>query len=259
MIGCIAYTARIGLMAGLIVPATVTAHYPFPQINPPAQPVGLANLTPEERGDLALAHQEYIAAIEAYREAPQNSAEVWNKLGVAYHHLFALEEARKDYQHALHLRPNYPQALNNLGTIYYAKKDYRKAEKYYHRSLRLDPEASVYSNLGVAYFAQDHAQKGVAAFRAAFALDPHVFDVNAPQLVTEALPAHDRAEQDFCLARLFAQAHDYKEAITFLRRALDEGFDNRKELLADQTLAALRMTPQFTELMQEQKQPPKLH
>ena len=259
MVGCIAHAARIGLMTALVVPAAVPAHYPFPQINPPAQPVGLQNLTPEERGDLALAHQQYIAAIEAYREAPQNSAEVWNKLGVAWHHLFALEEARKDYQHALHLRPNYPQALNNLGTIYYAKKEYRKAEKYYRRALRLDPEASIYSNLGVAYFAQDHVEKGVAAFRTAFAMDPHVFDANAPQLVTEALPARDRAQQDFCLARLFSQAHDYKDAIAFLRRALDEGFDNRKQLLDDQMLASLRATPEFAELMQEQKQPPKLH
>jgi tetratricopeptide (TPR) repeat protein len=217
-------------------------------------PPNQANISPELRGDLAMARQQYLAAIEAYREAPADSAEVWNKLGIAYHHLFAMDEARRNYERALHLRPNYAEALNNLGAVYYAKHSYHKAEKFYKKALHLDPHAaSVYSNLGTDYFAERKINEGIDAYRTAFTLDPQVFADSSPALVSESLPARDRAQQDFCLAKLFAQSGHYDRAIDFLRRALNEGFDNRKAILQDQTLASLRSTPEFTELMTEQK------
>lgn len=175
-------------------------------------------------------------------------------MGIAYHHLFAFDEAKKDYRRALHLRPRYPQALNNLGAVFYAKKKYGKAEKYYRKSLRLNPyAAAVYSNLAVAYFAQNKVNKGIAAIRQAFELNPEVFAANLPQLVSAELPIEERARQDYCLARLFAHAHNFTMAIDYLRRALDEGFDNRHTIMSDHMLAALRATPQFAALMSEQK------
>lgn len=253
MVRCLIEVARVGLMTALAVPALPVRGTPS-QISPPPAPAAHIELSPEMLGDLAMARQQYILAIEDYRDAPKGSAAVWNKMGIAYHHLFAFEEAKRDYEKALRLQPDFPEALNNLGAVYYAKKEYKKAEKYYRRAIRLDPgSASVYSNLGVAYFAQGKVQPGLAAFRAAYKLDPTIFAADAPQLVAEQLPAHERAQQDYCLAKLFAQSGHMREAIEFLRRALDEGFDNQKELLQDQTLASLRATPEFAQLMREQK------
>jgi tetratricopeptide (TPR) repeat protein len=219
-----------------------------------SQPETQVLLSPELRGDLAMARAQYLAAIEAYREAPPESAQVWNKLGMAYHHLFAMDEAKRDYMQALHLQPNYPEALNNLGAVYYAKGNLHKAEKYYSRALQLEPRsAAIYSNLGTAYFADRKISQGIAAYRVAFSLDSRIFEGSSPQLVTEALPAHARAQQDFCLAKLFAQAGHYDRAIDFLRRALNEGFDDRKKILEDQTLASLREQPAFAQLMTEEK------
>ena len=45
-------------------------------------------LTPEQRGDMLLAEKHYQAAVEAFKKAPQNSAEVWNRMGIAYQQLF---------------------------------------------------------------------------------------------------------------------------------------------------------------------------
>lgn len=211
-------------------------------------------MSPELRGDLAMARQQYLAAIEAYREAPANSAIIWNKLGIAYHHLFAMDEARRDYERALRLRPDYPEALNNLGAIYYARHSYRRAQKLYEEAIRLDPRsASIYSNLGTDYFAERKPKQAIAAYQAAFALDPHIFAESSPSLVSEALPARDRAEEDYCLAELFAKAGRNADAIDYLRRALNEGFGDRKKILRDQTLASLRLTPEFSQLMAEQK------
>lgn len=254
MIRSLVEAARIGLFAVMAAPAAISAHGAAPQMSPVSTPPARITLPPETLGDLALARQQYIQAIADYEEIPHKTAAVWNKIGIAYHHLFAYKVARQYYERALRLQPHFPQALNNLGAVYYAKKKYGKAVKFYRKSLGLDPnDASVYSNLAVAYFAQDKVSQGVEAIRAAFDLDPNIFSADSPQLVSSDLPAHDRAEQDFCVARLFAQAGNFRAAISFLRRALNEGFDNQRKLLHDSTLASLRETPEFAELMNEQK------
>lgn len=247
---CFSGPARYAVVAVLSFPAGIHPQIPAPSVTPVAQ----ASLPPELRGDLAMARQQYLAAIDAYRDAPQDSPVVWNKIGMAYHHLFAVDEARRDYQHALHLRPNYPEALNNLGAIYYAKKDYRRAIRFYRRALQLDPQsAPIYSNLGTAYFAQRKVAQGIAAYQSAFAINPRIFEESSQQLVNESLPPHDRAQQDYCLASLFAQSGHREQAIEYLRKALNEGFDDKKKLLDDQNLASLRSMPEFATLMTEEK------
>lgn len=249
---CCVQAAQLGLLVVFLTPAGSLAAWPQTESSL-SRTTAATTLSPEMLGDLAMLHQQYIAAIEDYREGPQNSAVIWNKIGMAYHHLFAMDVARRYYEQALRLRPNYPEALNNLGAIYYAKKNYKKAEKYYRKALRFDTKsAPIYSNLGTAYFAQHKTEKGLDAYREAFALDPNVFE-NSVQLVTESLPVRERAEQDYCMAELFAASGRLDRALEYLRKALNEGFDDRKKILADQTLAHLRATPQFAELMTEQK------
>jgi tetratricopeptide (TPR) repeat protein len=256
---CFAQATQILLVAILAAPAGTLVRAQSPRLSPstvqPDQPAA-TDLSPEVRGDLAMAHQQYLEAINDYSQAPEKSAVIWNKMGMAYHHLFAVDEARRDYLRALQLRPDYPEALNNLGAIYYAKKNYGKALKYYQKALRYDPKsAPIYSNLGTAWFARGKVDKGIDAYRNAFAIDPHVFESGSALLVNESLPAHERAEQDYCLAKLFAQSGKNEQAIEYLRKALNEGFTDRKKILADQTLASLRATPEFSQLMAEQNSP----
>ncbi|MBK9169121.1 MAG: tetratricopeptide repeat protein, partial [Bryobacterales bacterium] len=62
----------------------------------------------------------YREAIEMYRQAPQSSAAVHNKLGIAFHQLTDLRQAKKQYERAAKLNPKYAEALNSIGTVYYA-------------------------------------------------------------------------------------------------------------------------------------------
>lgn len=251
---CFSSRTRIVLIALVAGSTTLPAIASGPQLPTNLGQPSQSGISPELRGDLAMARQQYLAAIEAYREAPASSPEIWNKLGIAYHHLFAMDLARENYEKALRLRPEYPEALNNLGAVYYAKHSFHKAEKYYKRAIRLNPkEAAVYSNLGTDYFAERKIPEGIVAYQTAFSLDPQIFADASPALVSESLPARDRAQQDFCIAKLFAQSGHLDRAIDYLRKALNEGFDNRKAILQDQTLASLRSTPEFSELMAEQK------
>lgn len=212
-------------------------------------------LTQETRGDLLMIHHQYLEAIDAYRKA-EPSAVVWNKLGIAYHHVYALEQAKMDYQQALILRPKYPEALNNLGAVYYGEKDYRRAEKLYRHSIKLDPRsASAYSNLGTAYFAEGKIKQGVIAYRAAFAIDPSIFAGDPDRTIPETASVEERARLDFCLAELFAQAGMQDRAIEFLRKAINEGFNDSKRLMQDPQFANLRKTAEFAELMAAEKLP----
>ena len=221
---------------------------------PPQDPAPVP-LTQEQLGDLAMLRQQYVAAIDFYRRGPQNSATIWNKLGMAWHHLFAMDEARRDYEHALALRPDFPEALNNLGAVYYARKNYGKAVKLYRKAVALDPtSAPMYSNLGTAYLAERKTRLGLAAYQKAFALDPAVFEDSA-LLVDEVMPATARAQQDYCIARVFAESGKLGEALDYLRRALNEGFADRKKLFQDGTLSSLRATPEFSRLLTEMRLP----
>lgn len=216
-------------------------------------PTPASAITPEERGDLDMAHQQYIAAIEAYREAPVNAVTL-NKMGIAYHHLLAIDEARKDYEKALLIRPNYPEALNNLGAADFLERHYKQATQLYRKALRLMPNSAVIAaNLGTAYFARGKYQSGLEAYQTAFRLDPDVFDSDSPSIIQGPADSRDRARQDYCIAELYAQNGNQSLAIDYLRRAFNDGFKDHSRLMQDNDFAQLRATPEFAQLMAEEK------
>lgn len=228
---------------------------------PAAQPVSLASrprsdidsLSPETLGDLMMIHQRYLAAIEAYQRGSKDSAVVWNKLGIAYQHLYALDIAKLQYEKALQLNPKYPEALNNLGTVYYGQQNYHKAEVYYLKALRLKPDsASFYSNLGTTYFAERNYKRGMEAYRKAFSLDPEIFIRDSMEHVAEMGPVDQQITLNYALAGLYAQAGMVDAAIHCLRMAFINGFNDSKKLMEDKRFAALRATPQFRLLMTEE-------
>ncbi|HEV2416641.1 MAG TPA: tetratricopeptide repeat protein [Terriglobia bacterium] len=222
----------------------------------PAHAAAQHSLPPETRGDVLMAQGKYMDAIKAYRDAPKDSPMVWNKMGIAWQHLLATGEAKQDYERALRIKPRYPEAMNNLGTIYYEEKDYKEAEKLYRRALKLMPRsATFYNNLGAAYFAQGKFRQGASAYQNAFAIDPAVFSRTSLQGVSALGSTAQLAHQNYCLAELFARAGMTDRAIEYLRKALNEGFSDRKRLKEDENFSSLRNTAAFSQLMTEMKKP----
>ena len=208
-------------------------------------------LTPERRGDILMARKMYREAIELYAEAPQDSAVVWNKMGIAYHQMMQLDAAMKRYQRSIRLDPKYPEAINNLGTIYYAEKRYGKATQYYKRALKLAPDsASIYSNLGTAYFARKKYKEAAETYDTAVKLDPEIFEHHSTYgvLLQESSVA-ERAKFHFYLAKTYAKAGQNDRALQYIRKALEEGFAERKRLMEDPEFTSLRDLPAFKELL----------
>jgi tetratricopeptide (TPR) repeat protein len=243
----------------VLVLAVVCGHTTFAETSDPAPVADLAApapavaLSPETQGDLEMVHHNYAAAIESYQRETQRSAVVLNKIGVAYHHLFALDQARKYYQQALAIKPAYPDALNNLAAVYHGQHDFKQAERLYKQALKYSPNSAItYCNLGTSYFADEKYKPGMEAYHKALQLNPNIFDPHQTQIVQETSSRRQLVAVNYYLAKTYATAGKLEESLTYLRKALEAGFHDRKQLMKDKEFAALRSTPEFRQLMLEQ-------
>ena len=246
---------KVCLSLALLVPASqALAAQVTPSKTPTLSQRKVVEVSPQEmKADILMARGQFVEAINAYETLPSNSAMVWNKIGMAYHHLFALDEATKAYAKSLELNPRYAPAANNLAAVYYAQHDIAKAEHYYKKALKYAAEDPViYCNLGTAYFAERKYSKGKKEYRKAFALDSNVFTPNQAAMVEAASSREQRIALNYYLAQTYAEAGQQEQAINFLRKAMDEGFRDRKRLNEDKEFAVLRATPQFKDLMAQE-------
>ncbi|MGO9008746.1 MAG: tetratricopeptide repeat protein [Bryobacteraceae bacterium] len=214
------------------------------------------DISPEELGDLMMLHRRYREAVESYAQGPANDASLRNKIGIAYHQWGQLENARKAYLQALRLRPAFMEAANNLGTVEYCKKNYRRAISWYRKALGMEepdsPQtASVLMNLGMAWFARKKYEKANLSFQTALRLDPNVFEHRGTVgQILEDRNVEERSRFHFYLAKLYARQGRNELAIQYLRKSLEEGYKDRKAPWSqDSDFATLRQMPEFQQLV----------
>ncbi len=212
----------------------------------PAKP-----LSPEMRGDIFVARKMYRDAIDAYGEGPKNSPVIANKIGIAYHQLLELDVAKKWYERAIKLDPKYAEAINNLGTVYYAHKSYRRAIGQYRKALRLTPEAaSILSNLGTAYFARKDYKEAFAMYQKALQIDPDVFERHSSYgVLLQERTVEERAKFHYYMAKTYAKAGMTDLALQYIRKSLEEGFKERQKYFTDPEFAGLQSNGEFKQLM----------
>jgi tetratricopeptide (TPR) repeat protein len=204
-------------------------------------------LSAESRGDIFMARKMYREAIEAFGEGSPKDAVLRNKLGIANHQLMRLDIARKYYEQAVKLNPTYSEAINNLGTVYYAGKSYRRAISQYRKAIKLAPgSASIHSNLGTAYYARNQLALATEEYQIALQLDPDVFEHHSSYgVLLQERSVQDRAKYHYLMAVLYAHDGRNDLAIQYLRKALEEGYKERKKLPDDPAFAGLRELPEF--------------
>jgi tetratricopeptide (TPR) repeat protein len=231
----------------------------------PIAALAQTTLTPEQHGDLYMARKMYREAIDTYKTGLQSTqtggsvargkenaeAVIWDKIGVAYHQLGDLNAARKAYERAIKLDKKYADAINNVGTIFYAEKKYRSAISRYNRALQYAPEsASIWSNLGTAWYARGKFDLMTQAYAKALQLDPEVFEKHG-SVGTRMLDrgVADKARYHFEMARMYAASGKNDLALQYLRKALEEGFKEKEKLTQAKEFTALRETQEYKDLM----------
>lgn len=142
-------------------------------------------------------------------EADPGNPHIANSLALVYRELGLFDRSISEFQRALALRPDFPQAWNNmggtyllmrrwddaiscfekaagdisyatphyaylnLGFAYYQKKDYNRAVSYYREALRVDPSfAMAFENLGLAHEALGEWDDAHAAYESAISHEP---------------------------------------------------------------------------------------
>src|SRR5450631_2340652 len=155
--------------ASLVVAAQApTSEYASARPTLESSVVPVPQPTPEAVGDSLMAHRRYQAAIGSYKQSPQPSAAVWNKMGIAHQMMFNLQDATRCYEESLRLEPKNVNVLNNLGTVYDSMKQYKQAVKMYHKALKVDPKSAlVLKNLGTDLLAQHQYKKGWEVYKQA--------------------------------------------------------------------------------------------
>ncbi len=208
-------------------------------------------LSAESRGDIFMARKMYREAIETFSEGSPKDPVLRNKIGIAHHQLMQLDIARKYYEQAIKLKPTYSEAVNNLGTVYYATKSYRRAISQYKKAIKLAPDsASIHSNLGTAYYARNLLPLANEEYRIALKLDPEVFEHHSSYgSLLQERSVQDRAKFHYMMAAIYAQEGRNELALQYLRKALEEGYKDRKKLPDDPAFAGLRETLEFKQLL----------
>jgi tetratricopeptide (TPR) repeat protein len=225
---------------------------PMRQVVPPSSSASVAEL--ENQGDDLRSRKQYMDAIDYYRAAltkdPQNAA-VCNKLGIAELMLQRFKQAGKDFEQALKANRSFPEAYNNLGVIDYERRKYRGSIKQYKKALAIEPDsASFYSNLGAAYFARKEFEHATEAYTKAVQLDPAIFERTSHTGISAQMASpEDRAHYDFVLAKLYAKMGDHDHSLEFLRKSMEEGYKDVKDVYTDPEFADLRKDARFAELM----------
>jgi tetratricopeptide (TPR) repeat protein len=221
-------------------------------IDPPAPDATAADL--EARGDELHVSKLYFDAIDYYRAAlakSPNNAEILNKVCRTQLLMTRWNDAKKSCEQAIKANRKFADPYSNLGVAFYEERRYHAAIKQYNKAIALDDtSAAFFSNLGAALFSKKEFDKAVAAYQRAVLLDPDVFERTSRSGVQAQLPGpDDRAHYDYTVAKLYAKMGFSDRSLEYLRKAMEEGYKDFKNVYKDQEFAALRKDKRFAELV----------
>jgi Flp pilus assembly protein TadD len=182
---------------------------------------------------------EAAAELEKAAEAAPKSAVIQSNLAYAYDRQGRVEEAVAAYRKALELDPANTTVRNNLGNLYSKQGKYDDAAKELENVVQRDPgNATAKANLETALkskaISQDRNGLATAALQTA-----------------EAKPADPQAAYN--AARVYARLGDADQALVWLNKALDLGYDQFDFLSVDPSLVSLKKDPRFLKLLEERR------
>lgn len=247
-----ALAAQLRLTSPLLVRRLVGDFLRVELLIPPAIQDELQNL--ETRGDIFLARKMYEDATLEYEQflrIDRYNPFIANKLGLAFLQLQDMGDAERQFREALRVNPYFLPVLNNLGSLEQTRKRYQRAMDYYQDALEIRPEYSVVlQNIGALFFALEQYEQGLQFYIRALRSDPTLFDAADG----EGLPTLAQATQineamtNFYMAKVFANIGDADRTMSYLYRAVEEGFDDAA-LLADSVFGLLAEDMRFMQLV----------
>lgn len=229
----------------------VTTPEQIHRVNPPDSNLSAEEL--EKRGDELRGEKNYPDAIDFFTLAIQKkpAAALYNKRGIAKASMMRFDDAKKDFERATKVDQNFAEAENNTGAMLYYRRNFGGAIKHYKKAIKLQRNASFYSNLGTAYFAKKDYEKAQANYQVALQIDPDVFERQRSRTGTQilAMTHEERAKYDYTIAKMYAARGDSDRCLLYLKKAMEEGYPVAKDVAKDSEFATLRKDPRLKELI----------
>ncbi len=129
------------------------------------------------KGTSRLQENKYSEAVEALAEAVKlrpDIPEAFNNLGFAFERCGNIRNAIRAYEKAINLKPNFASALNNLGYLLAStEQDLHQAVGLCQQAVRLSPNnPSFRDSLGWALYKSNRYQEAAEQYKTAVRLDP---------------------------------------------------------------------------------------
>ena len=198
------------------------------------------------RGFTSQAKGGHDNAIADYNEALRlrpDYPEAYYGRGIVKQALDRSDEAIADYNEALRLKPDFPEAYNNRGNAKQALGRRDEAIADYNEALRLKPDfPEAYNNRGRAKQALDRSNEAIADYNEALRLRPDYPEAyNNRGNAKQALGRRDEAIADYNEALRLRP--DFPEAY-YNRGNAKQALGRRDEAIADYN-EALRLRPDY--------------
>jgi Flp pilus assembly protein TadD len=183
--------------------------------------------------------EEAVAELQKAAEAAPTSAVIQSNLAYAYDRQGKTEEAVAAYRKALELDPKNTIVRNNLANLYSKQGLYEDAAREYEDLVQRDPgNTTAKANL-------DAMVKNKTVLQ------------ERKEQVSSALHGADSKPKDpqaaYNAARVYARLGDADQALTWLNKALDLGYDQFDYLSLDPSLVNLKKDPRFLKLLEERR------
>jgi tetratricopeptide (TPR) repeat protein len=209
----------------------------------------------ETRGDSYFARKMYDDAVIEYRKSitlDRYNASTLNRLGLVYHQSQKLDQAEDAYRDALKQNPFYLEVLNNIGTVEYVRQKYDRAMNQYTKALKIRPQSpTILINMAACLFEMKRHDEAYKAVEAALEIDPKLFDRTAGGFGT-LIQTSRRSDPTvyFYYAKVFAAKGDMDRAMSYLNRAVEEGFSEFDKIRSEPAFKALSEDERFLKLME---------
>ena len=207
----------------------------------------------EATGDELHGKKFFADALDYYQaaNAKQPSARLVNKMGMMQLKLMRIDASRKEFERAIKMDPNYADAYNNLGAVYYQDHQVKQAIKQYQKAININPAFATYhSNLGTAYMERKDFDKAASEYARALQLDPDIFEPHPGTGISARFASPtDRARFHYVIAKTFAKAGNTERCLLYLTKAMEFGFKDINRVYKDDEFAQVRKDPRFAELM----------
>jgi Flp pilus assembly protein TadD len=182
---------------------------------------------------------EAVAELQKAADAAPTSAVIQSNLAYAYDRQGRTEEAVAAYRKALELDPKNTIVRNNLANLYSKQGLYEDAAREYEDLVQRDPgNTTAKANL-------DAMVKNKTVLQ------------ERKEQVSSALQGADAKPKDpqaaYNAARVYARLGDADQALTWLNKALDLGYDQFDYLSLDPSLVNLKKDPRFLKLLEERR------